>query len=205
MSTARGQFWVLDGIDGCGKSSQAQRLVERLERGGQRALHLREPGGTALGERLRELLLDPSARVSAAVEALLFAAARRALLDERVEPSLARGEWVVCERFHASTFAYQACAGGLDQRSLLDLLQGWAGRPRPDGVLILDLDAEAARARRGADRDRIEKRGLEFQRQVRDGYLRYAAIEPRARIVDARGPIEEVAERVWREVQRGAA
>src|SRR5262245_34284111 len=114
----RGLFVVIDGVDGCGKSTQAERLVRALATlpgaDPERApLHLREPGSTKLGETLRGLLLGRGREMSPAVETLLFAAARRQMLDELVRPALAAGRLVVCERFHPSTFAYQAVAGGL--------------------------------------------------------------------------------------------
>ena len=111
---------VLDGIDGCGKSTQARLLVTALEErwdGG--VLHVREPGSTAVGEALRELLLFRDLELGAEVEALLFTAARRQMLDEVVEPALAAGRAVVCERFHPSTYAYQAVAGGLQEDAVL--------------------------------------------------------------------------------------
>ncbi len=205
LLTSRGAFLVLDGIDGCGKSTQAKRLCARLEAEHKPVRHVRDPGATGLGEALRSVLLERDIEIAPASETLLFAAARRALLDQLVAPALAAGTWVVCERFHASTFAYQSYAGSVDERALRDLLLGWAGAPQPDLVLILDLDAETARARRGKEQDRIEKKGLEFQRRVRAGYLRYANLEPRARVLDAQASAEEVERRVWAELCDGAA
>ena len=193
MAFAPPLFVVLDGIDGCGKSTQAKRLAEALSmRRGAPALHLREPGSTRLGERIRELLLSRALQIAAPSETLLFAAARRAMLDELVAPALARGVDVVCERFHASTFAYQAFAGGLDAGQVLELLRTWAGEPVPQLTLILDLDPELAQGRRRAPSDRIEDRGLEFQRRVASGYRRYAELEPLAQVVAADGSEEHV-------------
>lgn len=190
-------FVVLDGIDGCGKTTQARRLVEVLsKRRGRAALHLREPGSTPLGERIRELLLSREFDIAAPSETLLFAAARRAMLDQLVAPALAQGLDVVCERFHASTFAYQALAGGLDETQVLALLRGWAGAPSPDLTLILDLDARAALARRKVSSDRIEDRGLAFQEAVARGYRRYCELDPRSRIVAADAAAEVVHQRV---------
>jgi dTMP kinase len=200
QASLRGLFLVVDGIDGCGKSSQAGLLVERL--GVEPGLHLREPGSTALGERLRGLLLGRELEIEPAVETLLFAAARRQMLDELVAPALARGATVVCERFHPSTFAYQAVAGELDESRVLELLHGWAGAPRPDLILLLDLEVELAARRRGAATDRIEAKGLEFQRRVAEGYRRYAELDPTVVLVDARGSREEVHARVLAEVRR---
>ena len=198
-------FVVLDGVDGCGKTTQAARLVRTLasETGGE-VLHLREPGSTRLGEAIRGLVLDPEADLSPAVETLLFAAARRQMLDEVVAPALARGASVVVERFHASTFAYQVAAGGLAEGDVLDLLERFAGSPRPDLVLILDVPAEVAASRASGRRtsDRIEAKGLDFQRRVADGFKRYASLAERVVLVDARGAEEAVAAAVLTEVRR---
>lgn len=202
-SRDRGRFIVIDGVDGCGKTSQATALVAALAAHGRpAALHLREPGSTVLGERLRELLLSREHTIGPAVEALLFAAARRQMLDELVEPALARGRDVVCERFHPATLAYQAEAGGLETEAVLALLLGWAGRPAPDLVVVLDVDPDVAAARRGPAGDRIEDKGLEFQRRVRQGFLRAAELLPAVRVVAADGPPDAVARAVWEEVQR---
>lgn len=175
QGSKRGVFVVLDGIDGSGKSTQAARLAKSLEaQTGSRTHHLREPGSTALGEALRALLLSREHAPSARVEALLFAAARAHMLDEIVAPALARGENVVCERFHPSTFAYQAVAGGLDEDLVLAMLHGFAGSPRPDVVVLLDVGANEANARRTEATDRIEDKGVAFQERVARGYRRYA-------------------------------
>jgi len=198
----RPPFVVLDGVDGCGKSTQAARLVEALRGRGLEVEHLREPGGTPEGEALRALILGRDSELSAGVEALLFCAARRQLLERRVAPALERGAAVVCERFHPSTFAYQAAAGGLPEGPLLDLLHSWAGTPAPDRVLLLDLPVPEAASRRGAATDRIEDRGLEFQEAVRTGLERYAELAPElTRRVNAGGTEDEVAARVWTAVE----
>lgn len=202
-SRSRGRFLVVDGLDGCGKTSQARRLVATLATvRGREPLHLREPGGTPLGEELRGLLLSRSHSIGPAVETLLFAAARRQMLDERVTPALGAGQDVVCERFHPATLAYQAYAGGLDPGAVLELLVNWAGRPEPDLVLLLDLEPERAARRRGPASDRIEDKGLGFQRAVRRGFLEAARHLPRVRVLDASGDEEAVARAVWEEVAR---
>lgn len=201
MASPRGRFFVLDGLDGCGKSTQAARLVEALaRRGGPPPLHLREPGSTAAGERIRALLLAPEPALAPATQTLLFAAARRQMLEECVAPALEEGRDVVCERFHASTIAYQGAALGLGEERVRALLLDWAGTPAPDRTLILDLDPDQARGRRGRS-DRFEAQGGGFHARVAESYRRYAAREPHAVLVDARGTVEEVAARVWREVQ----
>ncbi|MBI5432196.1 MAG: dTMP kinase [Planctomycetes bacterium] len=199
-------FVVLDGVDGCGKSTQAKRLVARLEREfGARPLHVREPGTTEVGERVRTILLDRELVLAPRTEALLFCAARSQMLDEVVAPALREGKSVVCERFHAATFAYQAVAGGLDETQVLALLSTWAGEPRPDLELILDLPPERAALRRQGASDRIEAKGLEFQRRVAAGMLRYAALVDRARRIDADGDEAVVEERIFAEVRGGVA
>lgn len=200
----RGRFVVLDGVDGCGKSTQARLLVESLQAAGGDPLHVREPGTTPAGERIRELLLDAPLELVPSVEVLLFAASRRQLLEAVVEPALAQGRDVICERFHSSTFAYQAVAGGLCEEHVLELLQGWAGDPAPDLELILVLDPdEAARRRTCLPDDRIEARGLEFQRVVARGFAIYAERVDRAREVSALGSEQQVSQRILREVQCG--
>ncbi|MBK7643997.1 MAG: dTMP kinase [Planctomycetes bacterium] len=203
QSSDRGRFLVLDGIDGCGKSTQADGLARRLRLASGRVVqHLREPGSTALGEGLRELLLAREHPIGARAETLLFAAARAQMLEELVEPALARGEHVVCERFHPSTFAYQAVAGGLGEEAVLALLRGWAGSPEPDLVLWLDLPLERALERRGAASDRIERRDLDYQRAVARGYARYAELDPRLVRIDAAAAPAQVAAALDQEVAR---
>lgn len=201
--SSRGRFLVLDGVDGCGKSTQAALLVERLARARAVApLHLREPGSTPAGERIRAILLAHELELGPAAEALLVCAARAQMLEAAVEPALAAGRDVVCERFHPSTFAYQAIAGGLDEERVLELLSTWAGSPAPDLIVILDARPELAAARRGAPTDRIEAKGIAFQRLVAEGMRRYVARDPRAVIVDANGPVEVVERAIAEEVRR---
>jgi dTMP kinase len=196
-------FLVLDGVDGCGKSTQAARLVARLQAQGRVVRHLREPGSTAVGEALRSLLLDTRVDLHPQVEVLLFAAARRQLLAEEVAPALAGGEVVVCERYNSSTFAYQAVAGGLDAEAVLELLREWVSPVEPALVVVLDVDPHQAAARRqGEAQDRIEAKGLEFQERVAEGYRRFVEIHDHAVLVDATGEADEVEQRVWEEVDR---
>lgn len=200
---SRALFLVLDGVDGAGKTTQAERLVAALVAERPVApLHLREPGSTALGERLRALLLGGEVDPVPAAEALLFAAARRQMLEELVAPALAEGRDVVCERFHASTFAYQSAASGVDGDAVLALLHTWCGAPAPDLEFLLLVDPAQARTRRGGDRDRIERRGLDFQMRVAAGMARYATLTPRARVLDGARAADAVAADIEREVRR---
>ena len=194
MSTVR--FIVLDGVDGCGKSTQAEALMQTLQGRGRRPLHLREPGSSAAGEAIRRTLLDPELTLGPSAETLLFAAARRQTMEELVVPALASGRDVVCERFHASTFAYQAFAGELDADPVLELLKTWASPVLPEVELILTLPTRDALRRRGAPSDRIEAKGMDFQQRVAEGYARYLELCPRAVEVDASGTVDEVHNRV---------
>ncbi len=175
------RFLVLEGVDGSGKTTQAGRLMAWLQAQGRDPLHLREPGSTAFGEGVRRLLLDPDLQQrDPRSEALLFFAARRALLLQQVQPALAAGRDVVCERFTPSTLAYQGGAPA-DARFILALEELVVeAELRPHKVLILDMDpAESlARASQRAPADGFEQRGLEFLRRVRQGYLAYAAAHP---------------------------
>jgi dTMP kinase len=200
-SPERGRFYVLDGLDGCGKSTQAARLARALEgRSGVPALHLREPGSTAAGERIRALLLDPEPALAPATQALLFAAARRQMLEEVVAPALAAGRDVVCERFHPSTVAYQGFALGLGEERVRSLLAAWADEPAPDRIVILELEPEAARARSGRH-DRFEAREQAFHARVAEGYRRYDGRNVVR--ISAAGSPDEVAARIWKELERG--
>lgn len=173
-------FVALDGPDGCGKSTQARRLVEALRADGRTVLHLREPGSTPFGERLRAALLDPAVgELAPLTEALAFFAARRAMLDEEVGPALARGEIVVAERSFLSTIVYQGSAceeRGVEDGLMRGVTEAVHAGCRHDLLVVLDVDPEVA-ARRAADRDpdRIEARGLEFQKRVRQGFVALSA------------------------------
>lgn len=198
-------FWVLEGMDGSGKSTQAELLVAELEKAGRRPLHLREPGSTGLGEGLRKMLLDRDRESwDARSEALLFFAARNELLRSQVAPALAEGRDVVCERFTPSSVAYQGQGGLADWVLALDRLVV-DQELQPHGVLILDLEPAVSFARVGGDEghDGFESRGLGFQKRVREGYLAYATAHPqRTVLISAAGlSIEEIAVQVLQAVE----
>ncbi|MDQ3937884.1 MAG: dTMP kinase [Chloroflexota bacterium] len=166
----------------------------------------REPGGTGLGEQIRDLLLHGDAsRRDPIADAALFNAARRQLVSEVVRPALERGAWVVCDRFADSTLAYQGYGAGVPLDVLQQLADAATGGLSPDRTLLLDLPPEAGLARRASgpssDLTRFElaeRHDLDYHRRVRDGYLRLAAGEPdRWRVVDASRPPAEVAEAAW--------
>lgn len=190
-----GRFIVFEGGEASGKTTQAARLAVDLD-----AVLTREPGGTPIGERLRELLLDPVLPApSVRTEVLLLLAARAQHVAEVIEPALAAGRDVVCDRFTGSTVAYQGFGRGLDPGELIEL-SAWAAAGRePDVVILLSVDQKEAAARlvgRGRP-DRIEGEGAAFFEKVAEGFRAQAAADPeRWRTVDGNGGVDEVAARV---------
>jgi len=200
----RGRFLTLEGGEGAGKSAQARRLAFALRERGRRVTLTREPGGSPHAEALRQILLSGEAvRFGAGAEALLFSAARIDHIDTTIEPALARGEWVISDRFADSTRAYQGAAGRLDPSFIRRLEQVAVGDKRPDLTLILDLPPEQglarANARRGAEAaDRFEREGLSFHRALREAFLQIAREEStRCVVIDAGRAEPEVAEAIW--------
>lgn len=196
-----GKFITLEGGEGAGKSTQAPRLAAHLERAGHTVCITREPGGAPGAEAIRKLLVtgDPG-RWDAATETLLHYAARRSHLTDTIRPALARGEWVVCDRFADSTLAYQGYVGGVDKGFISEIHARVAGDMTPDLTLILDLPPEAGLARaqaRGEGEDRYERMGLDFHQRLRAAFLEIAAKEPeRCMVIDADGDMETVAARI---------
>jgi dTMP kinase len=189
-----GRLVVLEGGEGCGKSTQASLLADRLG-----AVLTREPGATEVGERIRALVLDPaSAGLDPRTEALLLAAARAQHVTEVIRPALAQGRHVVSDRFTGSLLAYQGYGRGLPLDDLVSL-SGFATEGlEADLVVLLDLPPVVAAARRGTDLDRLEAAGEAFHERVRRGFAALAGAEPeRWAVIDAGGSVDEVAERVW--------
>ncbi len=200
----RGAFVTVEGGEGGGKSTQTRALVARLEAAGVSAEASREPGGSPAAEDIRAALLAGAfERLGPKIEALLFAAARIDHLDAKIKPALAAGTWIVCDRFHDSTRAYQGAHGGADMRFLRRLERVTLAGTQPDLTLILDLPAEVglarAERRRGADVvDRFEKQSLTFHQHLRDAFLAIAAEEPeRCVIVDASQTRDDVEQAIW--------
>lgn len=197
----RGAFITLEGIDGCGKTTQAALLADALERGGREVVRLREPGGTRISEKIRSILLDPeNGEMADECELLLYEAARAQLVRQVIEPALERGAVVVCDRFYDSTYAYQAAGRALDE-ALVDRCNelGCCG-VHPTRTIVLDLDVSCALGRATKDgADRLEAEGVAFQERVREGYLRLATREAdRVRLLDAMGSPDEVEARIAR-------
>jgi dTMP kinase len=183
----RGRFISFEGIDGAGKSTQHAWAVDYLRAQGRTVVATREPGGTPLGEKLRALLLSEPMNLE--TEALLMFAARREHIAEVIEPALARGDWVVCDRFVDASFAYQGGGRGLDWKKLESLAEWVLGDLQPDLTLIFDAPVAIAQQRlhaATANPDRFEQEQAAFFERVRAAYLRIAAENPdRVRLIDA--------------------
>jgi dTMP kinase len=210
----RGRFIVLEGPDGAGKSEQALRLAERLRGLGYPVTFTREPGGTPLGEQVRAIVLDPAeTRRGPLADVLLFAAARSQHVSDVIRPALARGDIVVCDRYAASSLAYQGYGSGVDLDVLGTITTFATGGLQPDLVVLVDVPVEVGLARRDAGRadelTRFEDSGrhdLAFHQRVREGYLAMATADPaRWVVVDGSGAPADVAEAVGRVVDAALA
>ena len=190
----RGRFITLEGIDGAGKSSHLEFLRALCEARGAAVEMTREPGGTPVGEALRRVVLD--AAMDAATEALVMFAARRAHVVAVIEPALAAGRWVVCDRFSDSTYAYQCGGRGLAPEVAAALERIAHPGLAPDATFLFDIDpALAAQRQRARERapDRFEREQAHFFRRVRAAYLERAVVEPlRIHVIDAARPLEDV-------------
>ena len=188
MTLPEARFIVLDGVEGCGKSTQARLLAEALQAQGIPVVLTHEPGGTEVGEAIRELLLNPAfTDMHELTEAFLFCAARAQHMLEVIKPALDAGKVVICDRFASSTYVYQGYAGGLGGAAVAALNDLATSGVQPDLLLILDLDPEVGRRRkRGDQADRIESKSAAFHQAVREGFQDYAArAGDRALVLDA--------------------
>ena len=204
-------FISFEGIDGSGKSTQAQLLLDRLKAEGYDAVLYREPGGTELSERVRELLLDPELHITSFAELLLFSAARAQLVSERIRPALENGQIILCDRFFDSTVAYQGGGRNLGEFDWLrDFNLKVTGGLVPGRTYLVEIDAATAalrRARRApagmpATEDRMEAAGQAFYERVAAAYDRLARAEPdRIMRLDGSQPLEIIHEQIWNDVQ----
>jgi dTMP kinase len=193
---AHGKLITIEGIDGAGKSTLAAHLAEALEKRGLSVELLREPGGVTLSERIRKLVKDPSLIVGPRAEALLYAAARAELVDERMLGPLEHGQWILLDRFVDSSLAYQGAGRGLGFEDVRAINMFATGTLTPHRTLLLQVAPEVARARqaaRDAQPDRLEREGAPFFERVADAYESLVAKEPeRIRRIDAGQPPERV-------------
>lgn len=194
---AKGHFITVEGIDGVGKSTQAELMEVLLDSAGHDVLRLREPGGVKISEQIRAILLDPAnGEMGDVCELLLYEAARAQLVHQVIKPALAAGKTVICDRFYDSTTAYQAFADGLDRDMVSQANELAVDGCRPDLTLVFDLPVDEAHRRRstrtGAE-DRLELKGSEFQQKVAEGFRAVAEDDPaRVKLIDAGGSVDEV-------------
>lgn len=205
MSNARvpsGHFLTFEGMDGCGKTTQLRLLAQHLREQGRDVVETVEPGGTDVGRRIRQILLDPAnASIRPRTELLLYFASRAQNVEETIRPALSGGQIVLCDRFTDSTLVYQGCGRGLDAAVVLDLDRIACQGLKPETTVLIDIDLETSigRAKRrnervGQSESRIDDESASFHENVRKGYLALAAAEPeRFVVIDGRAPIGEVA------------
>ena len=193
---SRGKLITLEGIDGAGKSTHVATVSDLLRARGKEVVVTREPGGTPLGEKLRAVLLSEAMTVD--TETLLVFAARREHIARVIEPALAGGRWVISDRFTDATYAYQGAGGGIS-KDRIAILERWVNDGlKPDLTLVFDVPVEIAFARLPKNRkDRFESENRAYFERVRAAYLERAAAEPsRIRVVDGRGPVENIKKEV---------
>ncbi len=201
-----GRFITFEGIEGCGKTTQARLLAQKLRDLGLSVVLTREPGGTPIAERIREVLLDSNnTEMADETEMFLYLASRAQHAAERVLPALTRGDWVICDRFGDSTVCYQGWGGGLDIELIHSLNRVATQDREPDMTFVLDIDVETGLLRaRGSDAagDRMEQKAIEYHQKVREGFLDLARTAPdRVKIIDGRREVEEIAEEIFRLVK----
>jgi dTMP kinase len=199
---ARGRFITFEGGEGAGKSTQVQRLAARLKAGGHEVVTTREPGGSPGAESIRDLVLKGSAdRWSPLTETLLMYAARRDHIERVIQPALARGAWVICDRFADSTRAYQGGAGGVEPGLITALETYILDGVKPDLTLVFDLPVEIGLERahvRAGTEMRFESKGLAFHERLREAFRAIAAQDPeRCVVIDAGGTMDAVEGAVW--------
>lgn len=192
MRNYAGKFIVLDGPDGCGKTTQCQLLKKFLQGRGLCVRSFRDPGTTDIGEKIRRILLDNDHEsMTTTTEVLLYMAARVQLWHEKIAPALDAGDVVVLDRWLSSTCAYQGYAGGFGMDKVVEIAQDSLERPWPDLTIILDIDTETAMSRISRKLDRMEQKPRKYHKKVRQGYLTLAR-KRQLPVIDATGDIQEI-------------
>jgi dTMP kinase len=187
LTQLAGKFIVFDGPDGSGKTTQFRRFAQLVRSAGLTVCEVREPGGTAIGEQIRQVLLDPDHdEMALRCEMMLYMASRAQLVAEKIRPAKQRGELVLADRFVSSTLAYQGTAGGMDVKQIMSVARVAIGDCWPDLVVIFDVDERAAAMRLNPLLDRMEAKGAAYHARVRRGYLDQADADPdRHLVIDA--------------------
>ena len=197
-STSNGKFITFEGVDGCGKSTQAEKLVEKLFEVDISAVTVREPGGDPISESIRKLLLHAEETMSDRAEALLMIASRAQLTDKVILPHIINGKWVVADRYADSTLAYQGGGRGLSVRALDEINNFGTYTLKPDITFFIDIPIEKANERMSVSRDRIEKEGNDFQQRVRDQYLKLSEkASDRVVVINGDKSIDEIKADIW--------
>ena len=199
----QGKFIVLDGPDGCGKTTQAKLLAQWLGEQGVPTETFRDPGDTAIGEKIRQILLNPEhITMSTVTEVLLYMAARAQLWKEKIVPALTQKKCVILDRWLSSTCAYQGHAGGFGINQVIKLATDSLKMPWPDLTVILDVDARIGLRRLNRDLDRMEQKDEEYHQKVREGFLKLVHRQKNFLVVDATGDIEAVHKKVIEVVEK---
>ncbi|MGA2173139.1 MAG: dTMP kinase [Sedimentisphaerales bacterium] len=198
-----GKFIALDGPDGCGKTTQVKLLADWLTKQGVDVVSFREPGATAIGEKIRQILLNPEhIAMTTAAEVMLYMAARVQLWNEKIAPALKQNKCVVVDRWLSSTCAYQGNAGGFGMDKVIKIATDCLERPWPDLTIILDVDSSTAATRLKKDLDRMEQKGTGYHKKVREGFLELAKQQKNFSVVNAADDIDTVHKRVIETVEK---
>ena len=197
-SISSGKFITVEGIDGCGKTTQAEFIIDGLVEAGLSAKLVREPGGDPISESIRKLLLHAEESMSDRAEALLMIASRAQLTDKVILPQIIDGKWVVADRYADSTLAYQGGGRGLSVNSLDMINEFGTYTLKPDLTFFIDISVDIANSRMRVERDRIEKEGNDFQQRVRDQYLKLSEEDSdRVVVINGDKSIDEIKVDIW--------
>jgi dTMP kinase len=198
-----GKFIVIDGPDGCGKTTQTKLLVDWLKKCGVAVETFREPGGTAIGEKIRQILLNPEhIAMAAETEVMLYMAARVQLWQEKISPALKQNKCVAIDRWLSSTCAYQGFAGGFGIDKVINIAQDCIEKVWPDLTIILDVDLETAARRLKRNLDRMEQKGDNYHKKVREGFLKLAEGREDFVVINAADDIETVHKQITTTVEK---
>jgi len=201
-SISSGKFITVEGVDGCGKTTQAEFIIDGLIEAGLSAKLVREPGGDPISESIRKLLLHAEESMSDRAEALLMIASRAQLTDKVILPKIIDGKWVVADRYADSTLAYQGGGRGLSVKSLDIINEFGTYTLKPDLTFFIDISIDVANSRMRVEKDRIEKEGNDFQQRVRDQYLKLSESESdRVIVINGDRSIDKVKADIWTHVK----
>lgn len=198
-----GKFIVIDGPDGCGKTAQTKLLVDWLKKQDVAVETFRDPGATAIGEKIRQILLNPEhIAMSTEAEVMLYMAARVQLWQEKITPALKQNKCVVIDRWLSSTCAYQGFAGGFGVARIVKIATDCLEKPWPDLTIILDVDSKTAATRLKKDPDRMEQKGSSYHKKVREGFLKLAEDLMNFIVIDAADDIETVHKQIITAIEK---